>query len=89
MQRRFVPSKVRLGSFISFDSDFFWLSFNKVGSATLHSLSLAFSGGFADMFSVFFAVQPLEQDVQHEIASENANGHEYSKRHLRLLAREE
>jgi len=38
-------------------------------------------GWAAGMVSVLFAVDPLEQDVEQEVTSENAKREEYGKRH--------
>ena len=41
----------------------------------------AAGGDAAGMLPVFFTVEPLEQDVEQEVTSENAKREEYGKRH--------
>ena len=83
-----VSSKARPG--FLFGANFPFFPLHKVGPVFLHvqCRGMVFRGRLADVLAVFFAVQPLKQHLQHEVASQDGNGHEYCKRHLRLLARE-
>jgi hypothetical protein len=36
------------------------------------------------MFSVFFTVNPLEEDIQQKVTAKNAERQEYRKRHANL-----
>jgi hypothetical protein len=42
---------------------------------------LAAGGDAAGAILVFFAVDPLEEDIEQEVTAKNANRQKYSKRH--------
>jgi hypothetical protein len=45
------------------------------------AVSLTARGRAAGVLSVLFAADPLKQDVEQEVTSQNAKGEEYRKRH--------